>query len=353
MLYAGFLFYVKIERWSNNKQKNMKKIKTNKGKIIIYQSKKSGVEFKVKLKEETVWLNLDQMALLFGRDKSVISRHIKNVFEEKELKRKSVVANFATTAMDGKIYNVDYYNLDIIISVGYRVKSQKGVRFRIWATNVLKKYLVDGYVINQERLLQVKNKFNQLQETIAFLQKKSDSKLLQGQEKELLDLLGDYSKTLTLLHKYDNSKLKQLKNGKSKFVLKYNLCLQIITELKNKLAVKKEASSLFGNEVDHKFEGVVGNLYQTFAKKELYSSIEEKAANFLYLTIKDHPFSNGNKRIASFLFVYFLDRNNYLYKESGEKKINNNALTALALLVAESHPKEKEQIIALISQLLG
>ncbi|MFH1745346.1 MAG: Fic family protein, partial [bacterium] len=194
--------------------------------------------------------------------------------------------------------------------------------------------------------------FDKLQKTIAFLNKKSKAKILGGQEKEILNLLADYSKTLTLLERYDKNKLKDNKTGKSKFVLKYQDCSSIINRLKLELTNKKEAGDLFGNEIDYKLESITKNIYQTFSQKELYQSLEEKAAHFLYLIIKDHPFSDGNKRIGSFLFVYFLDKNKYLYRDDGEKKINDNALTALALLVAESDPKEKEQMIALITQLL-
>lgn len=326
--------------------------KTNKGGIIIYQPKRGDVKLRIILEAETVWLDARQMAQIFKVNRPAIVKHINNIYKTGELEKKSTCSKTEQVAADGKTRKINLYNLDMIIAVGYRINSRQATRFRIWATKVLKRYLIQGYAVNRQRLLKAEEKFRQLQETITFLQTKSRSRLLQGQEKEILDLLSDYSKTLTLLHQYDNNKLQQSKKGYSKFVLQYNLCLNVIAELKKKLVSKKEAGSLFGNEVDCKFKGIVGNLYQTFNKKELYPSMEEKAANFLYLAIKDHPFSDGNKRIASFLFVYFLDRNNYLYRESGEKKINNNALTALALLIAESRPKEKSQMIALTSQLL-
>jgi len=331
----------------------MQKNKINKGEIIIYQTSKKEVELRVFLEKETVWLSLEQMTTLFGRDKSVISRHIKNVFAEKELDKNSVVANFATTAKDGKIYNVDYYNLDVIISVGYRVKSQQGVSFRIWATRVLKNYIVKGYAINEKQLMEAKNKFNELQETISFLREQTEKKQLKGQEKEIINLLADYSKTLSILEKYDKEKLQKPRGKKDKFVLEYKNCYEIIMELKKELIAKKEASDIFGAERNSAFKSVVKNLYQTFGGKELYKNLEEKSAHLLYLTIKDHPFSDGNKRIGSFLFVYFLDRNNYLHKKSGEKKINDNALVALALLIAESDPKEKDVLIKIVINLLN
>ncbi|PKL52263.1 MAG: hypothetical protein CVV37_02105 [Nitrospira bacterium HGW-Nitrospira-1] len=331
----------------------MKKDILQKGEIIIYRTSKNEVELEVKLEEETVWLSLDQMAVLFKRDKSVISRHIKNIFNEKELEQKSVIANFATTAADGKVYQVNYYNLDVVISVGYRVKSQNGVKFRIWASNVLKQYLIKGYAINSKKLLEAQSKFNELQEAVLFLQKQSQKELLKGQETEIINLLADYSKTLSLLEQYDKGKLQAQKGKKTAFVLQYKDCIKIIAELKKELTAKKEAGDLFGVERGGGFTGVVKGLYQTFDRKELYPTIEAKASHLLYLTIKDHPFTDGNKRVASFLFVFFLDRSNYLFKKSGERKINDNALTALALLVAESDPKDKDVMIKIIKNLIS
>lgn len=328
------------------------KEKLNKGEIIIYKTSKNEVELTVHLENETVWLSLDQMAILFGRDKSVISRHIKNIFFEKELNKNSVVANFATTGKDGKTYQVDYYNLDVIISVGYRVKSQNGVKFRIWASNVLKNYLLKGYAVNEKHLLETKNKLNDLQGIITFLKEKSGHELLAGQEQEILSLLANYSKTLTLLEQYDTEKVLLQKNGKGKFVLNYEGATKIITGIRNDLLVKKEASEFFGKENSDKLKAILGNILQTFDKKELYPSIEEKASHLLYFIIKDHPFVDGNKRIASVLFIYFLSKNNYLYKESGEKKINDNALTALSLLIAISDRNEKDKLIKITTNLI-
>lgn len=330
----------------------MAKNNFSKGEIVIYKTSQNKVGLKVKLEKETVWLSLDQMAALFNRDKSVISRHIKNIFQEKELERNSVVANFAITAVDGKTYRVDYYNLDAIISVGYRVKSQNGVKFRKWASQVLKQYLIEGYAINEKRFLEAKNKFQELQETILFLQKQSKKEVLKGQETEILSLLADYSKTLFLLEQYDKGLPKTVKGVRTKFILQYENCSKIIAELKKELIVKKEASDLFGLEARGIFEGIIKGLYQTFGKIELYPTIEDKASHLLYLVIKDHPFTDGNKRAAAFLFVYFLDKSDYLFKKSGERKINDNALTALALLVAESNVKEKEIIIKIIKNLI-
>jgi len=330
----------------------MPKKEIKKGEIIIFETSGKEIELKVRLEKESVWLSLNQIAELFGTDKSGVSRHIKNIFKSGEVKQTSVVAKIATTASDGKTYNVDYYNLDVILSVGYRVNSKKATQFRIWATDVLKRYILDGYTVNEKRLLETQENFKKLQLTIEFLKRKSRAKMLKGQEKEILDLLADYSKTLTILEEYDKDNLKKLGAGKAIFRLEYEKLRNVIFDLKKELIKKKEAGDIFGMERGDAFRGIIGNIYQTFAQKELYKTTSEKAAHLLYFIIKDHPFSDGNKRIGSFVFVYFLDKNNYLHRETGEKKINDNALAALALLVAESDPKEKEQMIALITQLL-
>jgi len=322
-----------------------------KGEIVIYKTSQ-GPQLDVKLEKETVWLNLLQIVMLFNRDKSVISRHIKNIFQSRELKKPPVVANFATTAADGKTYLVDYYNLDVIISVGYRVNSSRATQFRIWATKTLKQHLIKGYTINKKRLLKKSEELKQLQKTITFLQEKSQHKLLTGQGKEILDLLADYSKSLTLLEQYDKQRFPLIKGKGAKFILEYQQAQIVISQLKSQLQGKKEASELFGQENSARFESIIKNLFQTFDGKELYRTIEEKAAHLLYLTIKDHPFNDGNKRIGSFLFIYFLDRNQYLDKVTGERKINDNALVSLALLIAVSEPKEKEIMIKIIINLL-
>jgi len=329
--------------------KREKEIK--KGEILIYKSK-NGPLLDVRLEQETVWLTQKQMTELFNKGVPTINEHIKNIFKEKELNETSVIRNFRITAPDGKTYKTNFYNLDVIISVGYRVKSKNGTQFRIWATKTLKQHLIKGYTINEKRLLQAQNHFKELQGAITFLQEKSKHELLTGQEQEILNLLANYSKTFTLLEQYDKEELILVKKGKGKFVLEYEKIRNVIDEVKKGLAAKKEAGDLFGQENGDKFKAILGNIYQTFGGKELYPSLEEKAAHFLYFTIKDHPFVDGNKRTGSFLFVYFLDKNDYLYRESGEKKINDNALTALALLIAVSDPKEKEKMIKIITNLL-
>ncbi|MEI6774563.1 MAG: virulence protein RhuM/Fic/DOC family protein [bacterium] len=320
--------------------------------IIIYRSKNS-IEIDVVIEKKTVWLSLDQIASLFERDKSVISRHIKNIFSDKELHRNSVVAKFATTAKDGKTYHVVYYNLDIIISVGYRVKSQKGVDFRIWATNILRGYLLEGYALNQKQLLKAQNKLREIQQTILFIKEKSKKALLLGKAHELLELIADYSRTFALLEQYDSGTLLEGKGNEEIKPFSYEEAKTAIIKLRENLPPQSETDgNLFGNERDGGLDAILGALYQTFGEKELYTSLEEKASHLLYLVIKDHPFSDGNKRIGSFLFIYFLHKHSYLYKKTGEKKINDNAMTALALLVAESNPNEKDMMILLIIHLI-
>lgn len=334
----------------------MVKFKDKNNAIVIYEASKGDVRIDVRLENETVWLTLNQLADLFGVDKSGISRHIKNIFKDGELDEKSTVAKFATVQKEGNRTikrEVEFYNLDIIISIGYRVNSKRATDFRIWATKTLKEYLVKGYAVNEKRLLEARERFKELQTAISFLQEKSRKELLTGQSQEILNLLSTYAKTLTLLNEYDSGKIRETKGGKTKFVLEYKKSLEIIGKIKTELAAKKEAGDLFGQERKDMLEAVIRNLYQTFGGKELYPTIENKASHLLYLIIKDHSFSDGNKRIASFLFVYFLDRNNYLYKKSGERKINDNALTALALLVAESNPKEKDVMIKIIMNLIA
>jgi death-on-curing family protein len=333
----------------------MKSPELPKGKIVIYKSKE-GPRLEVRLEEETVWLTQKQMALLFDKGVPTINEHIKNIYKEGELEEKSTIRKFRIVQKEGRRMverDVDFYNLDVIISVGYRVKSLRGTQFRIWATKTLKNHLIKGYTINEKRLLEKEEQLKQLQEAISFLQQKAKHPLLLGQEQEILNLLASYSKTLTLLEQYDKEKLSLVKKAKAKFILKYEEVVKIIEKIKQELIAKKEASDLFGQEDSNKLKGILGSIYQTFGKKELYPSLEEKAAHLLYFIIKDHPFVDGNKRIGSFLFIYFLDRNNFLYRKSGEKKINDNALVALSLLIAVSLPKDKDILIKIIANIIA
>src|SRR3990167_2714802 len=329
----------------------MAKKDLQKNSIVIYQTAK-GPELEVRIEKETIWLDAHQIAALFGTQRPAIVKHVNNIYQTGELEQKSTCSILEQVAADGKIRKTAFYNLDVIISVGYRVNSMRATQFRIWATNTLKDYLLKGYAINEKQLSSAKEKLQELQSTISFLQEKSKYELLSGQEQEILNLLANYSKTLTLLEQYDKDKLSVSKKGKGKFILNYEEVRKVIMALKNDLVAKKEASDLFGQEYEGKLQGIIGNIYQTFGGKELYSSLEDKAAHLLYFVIKDHPLADGNKRTGSFLFVYFLDKNNFLYRESGEKKINDNALVALALLIAISDPKDKEVMVKIITNLL-
>lgn len=316
-----------------------------KNEIILFENQ--GVKLEVNLKDETVWLNLEQMAELFKRDKSVISRHIKNALQE-ELKNEEVIAKFATTTKHGAIegktqtHMVDYYNLDMIISIGYRVKSTQGVVFRKWATKILKDYMLKGYAINQKRL-------EYLEKTIKLIDiaNRMEERLENNDAKEILKVIGDYSKALDLLDDYDHRTLKKIKGNVDERKIKYHDCIDII----NKLRFNEE-STLFAVERDKGLESIIGNIYQSFAGQDIYKSIEEKAANFLYLTVKNHVFADGNKRIAATLFIYFLNFYGILYRD-GRQTIDNNTLTALTLLIAESNPKEKEILIDLVMNFLN
>jgi len=303
--------------------------------IEIYTSK-NGVELAVALDESTVWLSLDQMSALFERDKSTISRHIKNVFTEGELDQDSVVALFATTAADEKIYQVAHYNLDVIISVGYRVKSIQGTRFRQWANTVLKNYLVDGAAINEKRLKQIG--------TVVNILSRSNEDMVSG----IASVLQDFTNGLDLLDSYDHQTLKKPKGEVPERELTYDEARAFIDTMSF-----NETSDLFGHERDGSFKGVVAGLYQSFGGVELYPSVEEKAANLLYLVVKDHSFTDGNKRIAAALFVYFLEMNNALRSVSGNQRIDNNTLAAITLMIALSAPEEKEIMCLLVMNMLA
>lgn len=321
---------------------------------MIYKPKTGTARLKVKLEQESLWLNQKQMSELFETERSVITKHINNVFKTGELNKNSVCANFAHTAEDGKTYNTNFYNLDMIISVGYRVNSKQGTQFRIWATKVLRDYIIKGYALNQKRLKeQRKIHLSELQRTVALLQGVIEKKRIEGDEAEgLLRVITDYANSWLLLEQYDKGSLKVKGKKRKVNVFTYEEAKEIIRELKKKLLKKKEAGRYFGIEKEQGLEGILGNINQSIADKPLYRSVQEKAAHLLYFVIKDHVFVDGNKRIASLLFILFLNRNNYLYNKRGEKIINDNTLTALALLVAESRTQEKDTMVALITNLL-
>ena len=323
------------------------------GEIVLYQTEDGKTRLDVRLEKETIWLSLDQMATLFGRDKSVISRHLNNVFKSAELLRGSVVAKNATTAADGKTYMVDYFSLDAIISVGYRVNSKRGTQFRIWATNVLKDHILKGYSINEKRLQEENKKLGELQQAVDLLGRIVEERHLAGQEAEgLLKVVTDYAQALQLLDDYDSNRIAISDTTEpAKFMLTYEAARKAIDRLAKELDIFH--SDLFGREKDDSFKSSLGAIYQTFDGKEVYSSIEEKAAHLLYFIVKDHSFVDGNKRIAASLFLWFLDANGILYRQDGGKRIGDNALVALTLMIAESRPEEKEVMTKVIVNLIN
>ena len=324
----------------------------NKGEIIIYETKDGETSIDVRMEEETVWLTLNQMCNLFDRDKSVVSRHIRNIYNEGELELNSTVAKNATVQKEGNrevLREIEYYNLDVIISVGYRVKSQRGTQFRIWANSVLKRYLTQGFAIKENATqIQLQN----LSSMLEILSKSIENESISIDETQnLLRIIKDFSYGLDTLDKYDNQVLEVEKTteNENEFRINYENASQVIQDLKKKF----NASQLFGNEKDSSFKSSVNTIYQTFDGKELYPSIEEKAAMFLYLVVKNHSFSDGNKRIAAFLFLWFLEKNRILYKKNGQKLIENNTLVALTLLIAESKSEEKDMMQKVVVNLIN
>src|SRR3989344_331618 len=330
-----------------------------KGEIIIYKDQ-IGPEIQVKLEDNTVWLNQQQMANLFQTTVANTNQHIKNVYFEQELEENPTIKKSLIVQKEGSREvkrEIDYYNLDVIISVGYRVKSKRGTQFRIWATNRLRDYLVKGYAINEKRLKDFENlqvKLKDLAGAHKVFQHALENKRLEGYEKELLRIITDYANTWFVLNAYDKDDLKiEDVTKRPARALNHQSLQKSIGAFKKRLMAKKEASDLFGKEVGGKFQGVLGSIGQTFGGKDLYPSLEEKAAHLLYFCIKDHPFADGNKRIGSLVFLLFLIENNYLYNRRGEKKINDTALAALALLVAESKPADKDATVKLIVNLIN
>ena len=309
-----------------------------KNEIVLFENQ--NVKLEVNVKDETVWLNAEQMAELFGRDSKTIRKHINNALQEEC--DNSVVAKFATTAKDGKTYQVEYYNLDMIISIGYRVKSQNGVIFRKWANKVLKDYLLKGYAVNQKRL-------EYLEKTIKLIDiaGRIDIELKGTEAQEIIKVINNYSNALNLLDDYDHKRIIKPNGTINENKINYEDCMNIVNKLKF-----SSDSDLFALERDNGVEAIIFDIYQTFDGKGLYSSIEEKAANFLYLIIKNHVFIDGNKRIAATLFIYFLEFYNLLYKD-GKQVIDNNTLVAITLLIAQSNPKEKEILVDLVMNFLS
>lgn len=307
-----------------------------KNEIILFENQ--GVKLEVNMKDETVWLTQAQMAKLFGKDRTVITRHINNIFKE-ELDEEGNVQKMHFPNSDRP---VTLYSLDVVISVGYRVKSKNGIIFRKWANQILKDYMIKGYAVNQKRL-------EYLEKTVKLIDiaNRMDERIEDKDAKEVLRVIGEYSKALDLLDDYDHKTVPKLKGNSSDKKIQYKDCIEVINQLKF-----NDDSDLFALERNKGLESIIGNIYQTFDGQDIYPSLEEKGANFLYLIAKNHTFIDGNKRIAATLFIYFLNFYNLLYK-NGEKVIDNNTLTALTLLIAESHPREKQILVDLIINFLN
>ncbi len=314
------------------------------GEIAVYQAADGAVRVEARLERDTVWLSQAQMAELFGRERSVITKHVRNVFRQGELDPKSVCAKFAHTAADGKTYQVDAFNLDVIISVGYRVKSVQGTRFRIWATQVLREHLVRGYTVNQQRLRDL----NRAVRLVAATAARPD---LSGDEAQaLLAVVGQYNRALELLDDYDHQRVsKPAAGGQVTHPLGYDEALRIVARLRQRFG----ASAVFGVEKDKGMASALGAVMQTYGGEDLYPALEEKAAQLLYLLVKNHAFVDGNKRIAAALFLWFLERNGALSRADGTPRVSDGALVALTLMIAESRPQEKDVLVRIVMHLLA
>lgn len=304
-----------------------------KNEIVLFESEDKKIILPVNVENETVWLNRNQMAELFGRDVKTIGKHITNALKE-ELDRESTVANFATVQEEGNrevVRNIEYYNLDVIISVGYRVKSKRGIEFRRWANSVLKQYIIKGYAANDNRM-------KQLGEVIRIM-RRTENKL---DSRQVLSVIERYNTALELLDAYDHQTMIRPKGSEATYVLTYEECMEVISSMRF-----GDESDLFGKEKDDSFKGSIGNIYQSFGGQDVYESLEEKAANLLYFVTKNHSFFDGNKRIAATMFLYFLDKNGALFQD-GEKCLDDSTLVALTIMIAESRPEEKEMMISVI-----
>lgn len=326
----------------------------NSGKVILYTDKGGKTSIELQLEKETVWLTLNSLAELFSSSKQVVSYHLNRIYRQCELKRCATVKEILTVQNEGgrKIQRrLEYYNLDAVISVGYRVNSKRATQFRIWATDILRRHLVDGYTINQKLLKAKEEKFLAFQRAIKLIETVKARQPLEYREAMgLLDVIRDYSRALGLLDDYDNGRVavKGVSPGSS-FRLTYELALKAVAQLQ----AGAGGSTLFGKEKDKSFASSVAAIYQTFSGKELYASAEEKAAHLLYFIVKNHSFVDGNKRIAAALFLWFLEKNRLLYRADGSKRLADNALVALTLMIAESSPADKDLIVRLVVNLIN
>lgn len=324
----------------------MKNITNHSGDIIIYQSEDGNTRINVNLQGETVWLSANQMAILFDRDEKTIRKHINNVFSEGELPKKN---NTQKMRVDDVKQAVAFYTLDVIISVGYRVKSKRGTQFRIWANKILKEYLIKGFAIN-DKITQ--RKYEELSQLVHILGRtiSSQPELSNKENLDLINVVTDYTYALDTLDRYDYQKLKIEKTtSENKFIATYDNAILTIQNLKEKFG----GSWLFGNEKDDSFKSSIGQIYQTFDGVDLYPSVEEKAAMLLYLVTKNHSFSDGNKRIAATLFLWYMQNNGILYNSDGSKRISNGTLVAITLMIAESRPEEKDVMVKVVVNLIN
>ena len=321
--------------------------------IEIYQAQDGTTQVEVRFENDTVWLSQAQMAMLFGKDIRTINEHITNIFDDEELGKESTIRKFRIVRQEGKRQvnrEIEHYDLDMIISVGYRVKSKQGISFRRWATARLKEYLTQGYTINQKRLQQ---NAHELEQALALIQKTANSSELTLESgRGLVDIVSRYTHTFLWLQQYDEGLLTEPQTQQGGTLPTYAEACSALAELKSQLMAKGEASDLFGRERDNGLSAILGNLDQSVFGEPAYPSIEAKAAHLLYFVVKNHPFSDGNKRSGAFLFVDFLHRNGRLFDHDGHPVINDTGLAALTLLVAESDPKQKETLIRLIMHML-
>ena len=318
--------------------------------IVIYED--GNVSLELSIEDKTIWLNAEDIASIFGVNRPAIVKHIGNIYKSEELVKEATCAILEQVAKDGKNRKINYYNLDMIISVGYRVNSTKATKFRKWATDVLNRYLIQGYALNKDKLQH--KKLAELDQTIQLIKQSLDNRELSTTEaKGFVEIISSYAKSWALLQGYDDQSLEEIaQTGESKFILDYDEAKEAIAELKKTLIAKGEATELFGQEKAGELKGNIHNIYQSFGGQDLLPSLESKAANLLYYIIKGHPFNDGNKRIGAYLFVLFLHKNGILYKPNGETKINDNTLVSVALLVAQSNPEQKEIIIKLVMNML-
>ncbi len=323
------------------------------GEVILYQAKDGRTNLEVRLEQDTVWLTQAQMANLFDTERSVITKHINNILKSKELDRNSVCAKFAHAAADGKNYATQFYTLDMIISVGYRVNSKRGTQFRVWATQVLRDHILQGYTLNEQRLKAEVSRLSELHNAVDVMRRILAEKAVSGDEAQgLLKVITDYALALRLLDQYDHQQLRfHGTTETTRFVLTYETAMDAISRMQQTMG--ELTGGLFGREKDKGLAAAIGAVNQTFGGRDVYPSIEEKAAHLLYFVVKNHAFVDGNKRIAAFLFIWYLDSNRILYRADGGKRLADNALVALTLLIAESKPVEKDIICKVIVNLIN